>query len=207
MPTPPAFWDQLADKYAAQPVEDPQAFERKIAFTRQALRPDSRVLEVGCGTGSLALRLIDACGRYDALDYSEQMLRIARDKAQGTPTLRFHQSTLEDAPFPDASFDVALAFSILHLVPERAAFLARLHALLKPGGQLISSTTCIGNTWAPLGAAIWVLQRLGKAPWVADLSTSTMRTELEEAGFQEVEEVDVGAKDTVVFLAARKPLA
>jgi arsenite methyltransferase len=49
------FWNGIAEKYAAQPVANVPAFERKKAITREHLRPDSSVLELGCGTGTLAL--------------------------------------------------------------------------------------------------------------------------------------------------------
>ena len=52
--TDPSFWDKIAQKYSQKPVDDPEAFERKIAITKRLLRPDSRVLDVGCGTGLLA---------------------------------------------------------------------------------------------------------------------------------------------------------
>jgi hypothetical protein len=56
------FWNDLAEKYAAQPVADVPAFERKKAITREHLRPDSAVLEIGCGTGSLALSMAPYAG-------------------------------------------------------------------------------------------------------------------------------------------------
>jgi hypothetical protein len=43
----PHFWDELAERYAAQPVELPEAFERKIEITRARMRPDSVVLDIG----------------------------------------------------------------------------------------------------------------------------------------------------------------
>ena len=49
-----AFWNKLAEKYARQPVANPAAFERKIAATQSLMTPDDVVLDVGCGTGSLA---------------------------------------------------------------------------------------------------------------------------------------------------------
>jgi arsenite methyltransferase len=51
------FWDGIAEKYAAKPVENLAAFERKKAITREHLHPGCTVLELGCGTGSLALSM------------------------------------------------------------------------------------------------------------------------------------------------------
>lgn len=54
MPADTAFWNELAERYAAKPVELSEAFERKIEITKSHMRPHDVVLDVGCGTGSLA---------------------------------------------------------------------------------------------------------------------------------------------------------
>lgn len=46
------FWDRIAEKYAKQPIANPEAYEEKLRLTRRRLTPDSSVLEFGCGTGS-----------------------------------------------------------------------------------------------------------------------------------------------------------
>lgn len=64
------FWDNLAERYAAQPVQNSDAFEHKIEITRAQMGPDSVVLDIGCWTGSLALRLADAGAQVHGLDLS-----------------------------------------------------------------------------------------------------------------------------------------
>src|SRR6187551_1128783 len=76
------FWDKLAVKYSRQPISDPNAFERKIAITRSLLRPTDHILDVGCGTGSLSLRLAPFVAQAYGLDFSRAMVDIARDKAR-----------------------------------------------------------------------------------------------------------------------------
>ncbi len=56
------FWDRISRKYAQDAIADQAGYERTLARTRERLPPDSRVLELGCGTGSTALRLADAYG-------------------------------------------------------------------------------------------------------------------------------------------------
>src|SRR4051794_25502159 len=97
--TPDAtFWNQLAEKYAQQPVADPTAFERKIAITLSKITPRSEVLDIGCGTGSLALRLAGAAAHVHGLDYSSEMMRIARVKAsaQGVANVTFHTGAFDE---------------------------------------------------------------------------------------------------------------
>ena len=202
------FWDDIADKYAASPVKDVSAFERKQAITRELLRADSNVIEIGCGTGSLALALAPFAGHIHAVDFSAEMVRIAshKQRAQGASNVTFHQGTL-DGPtrFEPETFDSALAFSILHLVPDRAAVLRTIWKLLKPGGSLISSNVCLGETWVPYGPLIHVARWLGKAPKVHIYDRGTIMRELRDAGFTRIEERDVGAEKTVAFIVASKP--
>jgi len=209
MSTDPAFWDRLAEKYAAQPVADPAAFDRKIAVMVSHLRPDSVVLDVGCGTGSLALRLAPSAGHVHGLDLSPEMIRIARGKAAaaGAPPVTFHIGPFDDSftALPDGSVDLLSACSLLHLVDDRAAALARAVRLLKPGGVFVTSTVCLGETWIPYGPMITVARWLGKAPEVTIFKKATLAEDLRRAGLVDVEAPDVGAKAEIAFFVAKRP--
>lgn len=203
------FWDELAEKYAAQPVKDVTAFERKQAVTRELLNPASLVLEIGCGTGSLALAMSPYASHIHAMDFSAEMLRIANQKkeAQGVTNVTFCRGTLDGGsnPYHAEQFDSVWAYSILHLVPDRRRVLATIFELLKPGGSFVSSNVCLGDTWVPYGAIIRVMRWLGKAPSVSIYNRDTILRELRDAGFAEIEERDVGAERTVAFVVAKKP--
>jgi arsenite methyltransferase len=207
-----AFWNKLADKYSRQPVADPAAFERKISITVERMRPDAKVLDVGCGTGSLALRLAAHGAEIHGLDCSQEMVRIAREKAAAAQVsnVTFHQGGLDGLEaFAPASLDGICAYSLLHLLKDRPSALARFYELLAPGGFLISSTVCLRESWLmswlPFGALLKVMAWLGKAPrTVAVISKEQVARELREAGFVEVHEPDVGAKSIVGFMVASK---
>ncbi len=208
MSTDAKFWDGIAQKYAAQPVKDPSAFERKQAITRQHLRPEATVLEIGCGTGSLALAMAPHAGHIHAMDVSGEMIRIADEKkaAAGVSNVTFHTGTLDEgAPVGAGEVDSAWAYSILHLVPDRAGTLRALYELLKPGGSLICSNVCLGGSWVPYGALITVMRWFGKAPHVHIYDRATITRELREAGFVQIEEKDVGTDPLIAFIVAKKP--
>jgi ubiquinone/menaquinone biosynthesis C-methylase UbiE len=202
------FWDNIAAKYAASPVKNVTAFERKQAIAREHLRADSNVLEIGSGTGSLALALSAYAGHIHALDFSAEMLRIARGKqeAQGVSNVTFREGTLDGAlPFDAETFDAALAFSILHLVPDRQQVLRNIWKLLKPGGSFISSNACLSDSWIPFGPLITVMRWFGKAPVVHCYDRATIMREMRDAGFSQVQERDVGAEKMIALIVARKP--
>ncbi len=210
MSADPTFWNKLADKYAAQPVADPAAFDRKTGITRALIAPDHTVLGVGCGTGSLLLRLAPTGADLVGLDLSSEMVRIAEGKrdAAGADNVRFEVGPFDETftSFAPGTLDGVLAFSILHLLEDLPAALARIHDLLRPGGFFVSSTVTLGDTWMPLGAVVRVMRWLGKAPYVATLSTDQLLRDIEAAGFVDVQLTDVGAtSSTVAFIVARKP--
>jgi 2-polyprenyl-3-methyl-5-hydroxy-6-metoxy-1,4-benzoquinol methylase len=210
MPTPdPVFWDRLAERYAAKPVDDPDAFERKIAVTRALIEPGDTVLNIGCGTGSLCLRLSDLGADLHGLDLSPEMIRIARSKldAAGARGITFHVGAFDEGfrVFDDGSLDVVMAYSLLHLLPDRAAGLRRMRQLLKPGGHFVSSTVTLGNSWVPYRLLLAGMRLVGKAPFVAIVSTDTLKRELADAGFVDIQSPEVGAAGIITFLTARAP--
>lgn len=203
------FWNQAAEKYARKPVADPAAFERKIAATIARMKPSDVVLDIGCGTGSLALRLAPHAAEVHGLDLSSEMVRIANDKAraQAVGNVRFHVGAFDDGftAFGDASLDGICAYSLLHLVADRAAALARIHRLLRPGGFFVSSTACLRDSWIPYRPLLAVMRALGKAPRVDLFSRQTLLDDLRRAGFVDVAAPDVGAPREIAFLVATRP--
>lgn len=208
MTTNTRFWDDFAERYSRRPVPNAEAYERKLDITKARLRPTDVVLDLGCGTGSLALELAPNVDRVHALDYSSEMIRIARRKAAdaGVDNITFHQSTLEGATwFEPGQFDGICAYNVLHLVDDRAATLQRTFELLRPGGFFVSSTAVLGESRVPHGPVLALLRWLGKAPRVHVCSLNTLLNEIREAGFVDVSTRDVGAKKNTAFVVARKP--
>lgn len=200
------FWDKIADRYARQPVADPAAFEKKIAVVKGLMRPDHVVLDVGCGTGSLALILAPVAKQVVGLDASKEMIRIARAKAEQVPNVSFHLGDLNTTlPFEPESLDGICAFSLLHLLEDPAAGLARVHRLLKPGGFLVASTMCLADSWVPYRPLLRAMRWFGRAPFVNILSRSDVCNHLTAAGFSNVSAPDVGAANEVFFSVARRP--
>lgn len=203
-----SFWDGIAEKYAAKPVGNVSAYERKKAITRELLGKDSTILDIGCGTGSLALELSPFVGEVHAMDVSGEMIRIANGKKaeQEATNVTFHRGTLDEPhPFHSQQFDGVCAYNILHLVDDREATLKTVFQLLAPGGVLVASHVCLGGGWVPYGPLIAVMRWLGKAPAVQLYDRETALRELRDAGFADIEVHDVGAAKIVTFVTARKP--
>lgn len=202
------FWDDAAEKYSRKPMPDPTSYERKLALIKARLSPSDDVLEVGCGTGTLALDLAPRARHIHAVDISREMVRIGRDKAASAnvTNVTFHCQTVDERlPFDAESFACVCAFNILHLAQNREQVLAELFELLQPGGLLVSSTPCLRETWVPYRPVLTLMRWVGKAPHVVSLSKVELARELEAAGFVDLKSPEVGAKKMVAFVVARRP--
>lgn len=107
------------------------------------IQPGEHALDLGCGTGTLALdvrRRVGAAGRVVGIDPGERQIARARSKAarRHLPT-EFMVAVIERLPFPNETFDVALSTLMMHHLPKslKREGLAEIARVLKPGGRLV----------------------------------------------------------------------
>lgn len=211
------FWDRAARKYAAAPVSDVAGYENTVRRVQALLSPRHAVLELGCGTGSTALRLAAGTARFLATDVSPRMIDIARARlaAQPVPQLRFGVASAESVAVvgagsaDSARYDVVLAFNVLHLVPDLDAALCAVLSSLRPGGLWISKTPCLAemNPFIPR-VLVPLMRAVGLAPPVLSFDARALQSAFERHGFEieAVERHGTKRKDIRVFIVARKAL-
>jgi ubiquinone/menaquinone biosynthesis C-methylase UbiE len=108
------------------------------------IQPGESVLDVGCGTGTLAIaakRRVGQSGKVYGIDASPEMIARARKKAgKAGLELAFEAAAIEALPFPDATFDVVLSTLMLHHLPDGARHqgIREIRRVLKPGGRLFA---------------------------------------------------------------------
>ena len=207
MADPARFWDNIADKYARSPVRDESAYRHKLALTKERLRPDMRVLEVGCGTGSTAIEHAPHVQRVHATDLSPRMVEIGRDKARaaGVDNIDFECASLAELAARGVRYDAVLALSVLHLVDDLDEALAAIHDLLEPGGLFVSNTSCLANGMNWLRPVLTAGRWIGKLPSVTFLRGDRFLGALRATGFDiELEYRPETGKGRVLFLIARR---
>ena len=200
------FWDKVADRYAKSPVKDEAAYEHKLEVTRRYFRPDMRVLEFGCGTGSTAILHAPHVNHIHAIDISSRMLEIARQKAEaeGIQNLTFAHATIDAVVAEPETYDAVMGLSILHLLEDKEAAIAKVHHMLKPGGVFVTSTVCLGDTMKFVKLIGPVGRFLGLMPLVKVFTTDELETSLTNAGF-DIDYRWQPAKSKAAFIVAKKP--
>lgn len=113
-----------------------QAWEARIAGWAGDQPLDA--LDVGCGTGFLALLLAGQGCRVTGTDAVDEMLDLARAKAAAEQrTVEFRRADAERLPFPDASFDLVVERHVIWTLPEPEGALKEWRRVLRPGGRVV----------------------------------------------------------------------
>ena len=128
---------------------DTFSFRGKFRELRQrtanlaCLQPGDAVLDVGCGTGTLAMevaRRVGRAGRVAGVDPGTEQIARARAKAARRHVpIEFQIGVIEQLPFPDQTFDVVFSTLMMHHLPAdlKRQGLAEIARVLKPGGRLV----------------------------------------------------------------------
>jgi ubiquinone/menaquinone biosynthesis C-methylase UbiE len=136
------LWDVSADAFddeADHGLRDPQVRAAWQALLAPLIPAQPvRIVDLGCGTGSLAVLLAEHGNRVSGIDISGNMIRLARVKARAAGVaVDFVRGDAADPPFGEASFDLVVARHVLWAFENPDAVLQRWVDLLAPDGRLI----------------------------------------------------------------------
>jgi ubiquinone/menaquinone biosynthesis C-methylase UbiE len=202
------FWDRTSRKYARSAMADQAGYERTLDRTRALLGSGDRVLELGCGTGTTALRLARDVQDYLATDISAGMITIANEKhaAAPVPALVFRTATAEALNSDATQFNAVLAFNYLHLVRDLPGTLRRIRALLATEGLFISKTPCVGDMNPLLRFALPPMRAIGMAPYAGVFRAADLSQHISAAGFDILATENHATKgnDNRPYIVARK---
>lgn len=202
------FWNRMAQRYARTPIRDEASYRQKIEMTQSYMRPDMKVLEIGCGTGTTALIHAAHVAHLDAIDISDAMIGIAVGKAgaEGIGNVTFRQGDLASLGAEDGSYDMVLALNLLHLLSDRGSLIREAFRILRPGGLFVTSTMCLDDALGWTRILIVPGRALGLLPNLRYFTSDALRRALAGAGFSILEDWQPGPR-AALFLIAQKPAA
>ena len=170
--------------------------ERLVRLAR--IQPGESVLDIGCGTGSLAIEAARRAGPgadVQGIDASPEMIARARRKARRAGVeARFTEGIVERLPLPDRRFDVVLSTMMLHHLPGnvRVQCAREICRVLKPGGRVLAVDFVRAS-----GGKSWIehFHRHGRVDMgeIAGL--------LDQAGLEVIESGSVGVRNLAFVLA------
>jgi ubiquinone/menaquinone biosynthesis C-methylase UbiE len=165
-------WDAEASAFDAEPdhgLHDPLVREAWRTLLLSYLPPiPSRIADLGCGTGSLSLVMVQEGHSVDGVDFSPEMVRRAEAKVGSFPGTSFVVGDAAEPPLPAATYEVVLCRHVLWALPDPAAALARWVDLLTPTGRLV----LIEGSWST-GAGLTAADTLGLLEQVGRRGTLT----------------------------------
>jgi SAM-dependent methyltransferase len=139
---PKTMWG--AGNYAAVAEKIADTADRLVEAA--GIEPGMDVLDVACGTGNVAIPAVKAGARVTALDFSPDLLAIARERAADAMVeLEWVEGDAQEMPFPDASFDRVLSAFGHMFAPDHERTAAEMKRVCRPGGAL--GICC----WTPTG--------------------------------------------------------
>jgi ubiquinone/menaquinone biosynthesis C-methylase UbiE len=178
-------YDELADAYAR--TRGASLIVRDELQRHWVGTPDSRVLEVGCGTGDYLVELVDSvkCLGW-GVDPSAKMLRYAPSHER----IRFAEGTAEKFPLEDIVFDLIFSVNVIHHVKEPDGYFREAMGYLKQGGKIctITDSTRIIRDRKPL-THYWPGTALADLVRYHDISR--LREQMGSAGFVDIGEYEI----------------
>src|SRR5450432_4029179 len=138
MPNESVAFDRAADYYDNTRGFPPGVEKGVGALIAQTgrLTASSRVLEIGVGTGRIALPLSSHVGSYYGIDLARPMMDRLTAKRKHEP-IYLVQGDVTRLPFPTAAFDAVIAVHVFHLIPGWRDVLGEVARVLRPGAPLL----------------------------------------------------------------------
>ena len=157
-----------------------EAIEQRLIFELMGELRNARILDAGCGDGTLVCTAASRGAEATGLDPDPAMLAAARMRAAGAHVqAAFVEGRIEQIPFPDASFDVVVAITVLCFVADASGAAREMARVLRPGGRLVLGELSWWSLWAMtrrvrgwLGATTWKAARFRTARELRSLAES-----------------------------------
>ena len=205
------FWDRASKNYDKTEERFEYIHSKSRENTKKYLNGSNIVLDYGCGTGTTSCEIANRVKEIHAIDISSKMIEIAKRKAVASKVenINFSQTDIFDKRYKKESFDVILAFNMLHTVIDPQVVMRRIYELLKPEGLFISVTPCLREKMAFLVniqiQLVRILCKIGVIPIpIRRLKSSELDDLVVNGGFQTIDTEKLYKGASSYFVVAKK---
>ena len=157
------FWDKAARVYDVTEKLNGKVYREMCELTTKLVPRGSNVLECAGGTGELSFAVSAKAASVLCTDNSEQMLGVAREKAEkkGLDNVIFERRNIFHLDDPDETYDIVIAGNVLHLLENPENAVRELYRVTKRGGRLLLPTFMVSGTGKLSSALLALYQKFG----------------------------------------------
>lgn len=199
------FWNKAASKYDRVEEKDLYVYERVFEEIKPYLKSDTDLLDIGCGTGALHDQMSKLVQQVVGVDYSENMIQIAKEKAasKNLSNVEYFCGTLNQNAVKEKSYDLVTAFYLLHLFENIENELSLIKEVIADQGYFISVTPCMKDSGI-VGVLLGFSGAIGLIPKFRHYSQHELSLLLEKCGFKIVEVKAMREKTNEYMIIAQK---
>lgn len=200
------LWDKLSGKYDNRVKKYEESYKKAIAKIKLYLKNEDVILDYACGTGLISNEISRNVSKIHAIDISSKMLELAKSKADESKlkNIDFEQTTIFNDTFKKESFDVIIAFNVLHILENPKKQFKRINELLKPDAYFISTTPCLGEKRSLMNVLIYLLNKIGMVRFMNKFKIPELKDQILKSGFQIIESELFVHDQKNYFIVAKK---
>ncbi len=196
-----AFWNKWASRYDRTMSGSRNTYDFIIREIKKTLNRDMTVLELACGTGLVSGRIAGSVKMLEATDFSENMIRKAKEKAHSC-RLHFSVQDATNLPYAPETFDAVIISNALHVMPSPDKALSEIARVLKSNGILIAPTFTMADTF--LGKMQMRIMELSGFKVFHKWSSDAYLKYLNASGFKVIKSCTVGGTAKLTYAEANK---
>lgn len=196
-----AFWNKWASRYDRTMSGSRNTYDFIIREIKKTLNRDMTVLELARGTGLVSERIASSVKMLEATDFSEDMIRKAKEKAHSC-RLHFSVQDATTLPYAPETFDAVIISNILHVMPSPDKALSEIARVLKSSGILIAPTFTMADTF--LGKMQMRIMELSGFKVFHKWSSDAYLKYLNASGFKAIKSCTVGGTAKLTYAEANK---
>lgn len=196
-----AFGNKWASRYDRTMSGSRNTYDFIIREIKKTLNRDMTVLELACGTGLVSERIAGGVKMLEATDFSEDMIRKAKEKAHSC-RLHFSVQDATNLPYAPETFDAVIISNALHVMPSPDKALSEIARVLKSSGILIAPTFTMADTF--LGKMQMRIMELSGFKVFHKWSSDAYLKYLNASGFKAIKSCTVGGTAKLTYAEANK---